>query len=155
MMAAAHSNPHIGLVPSMSSYDPFQATPMFQHDMLAWADIPGVSLVTPPLPGSDFPSDLHTHGLMRESPMSASMAPALPPPPQTFPTSTLPVRSVPSERRESSFRPSRYEFEIAPTPSRPFQTSAFEKYAPPSVLVGLDCFADNPVAVQGTTRCTS
>ena len=123
MMAAAHNNPHIALVPSLSAYNPFQATPMFQHDMLAWADVPGVSLVPPQPSGGAFPSHLQT---MCESPMASSMAPA-PPTPQSFPPVGLPVHSVPIERRESSFRPSKYEFEVAPAPSRPFQTSAFEK----------------------------
>ena len=126
MMAAAHANPHIALVPAMSSYNPFQATPMFQHDMLDWADVPGMSLVPPSLPGSAFPSHLQPHVPIRETPMSSSMAPASPGS-QTFPASGLPVRSVPLERRESSFRPSKYEIEVAPAPSRPFQTAAFEQ----------------------------
>jgi len=125
MMAAAHTNPHIALVPSLSSYDPFEATPIFQHDMLPWVDVPGMSLVTPPLPDSAFPSQLQTHGVFHETPMPSTMAPVSPAPP-TFPPAGLPVRSVPLEGRDSSFRPSKYEFEV-PAPSRPFQTSAFEK----------------------------
>jgi hypothetical protein len=126
MMAAAHSTPHIALVPSLTSYNPFEATPMFQHDMLAWADVPGMSLVSPHMADSGFPSHLQSPRGLRDTPMSAGMAPVSPAP-QPFPPSVLPVRSVPLERRESSFRPSKYEFEVAPAPSRPFQTSAFEK----------------------------
>ena len=126
MMVSAQTNPQIALVPTMTSYSPFQATPMYQSDMLAWADIPGISMAAPPPPGNSFPSDVQAHDAMRDDVIPPRMV-AAPPPPQTFPASSLPMRSAPLERRESSFRRSKYEFEVAPAPSRPFQTSAFEQ----------------------------
>lgn len=126
MIAAAQTTPHIAFVPSLSSYHPFSATPMYQSEMLAWADVPGLSLATPSPTAHGFSSHLQPLTGMRDNTMSPpiSSAPGIP---QTFPSLGLPMRPASLERRESSFRPSKYEFEVTPAPSRPFQTSAFEQ----------------------------
>ncbi len=129
MMASAHSNPnpHINIVSNLDPYGGhFTPTPMYHGNMLPWVEVPGLSLVPPPHATHSFQPQLQTVGAMRENMMTSPVVPP-PPAPQVFPPSTLPLRSTPLERRESSFRPSKYEFEAAPTPSRPFQTSAFEQ----------------------------
>lgn len=127
MMASDQINPHIAFLPSLSGYNPFSAAPMYQSDMLAWADIPGLSLATTSPPTTNgFPSPIHPHGDMRDDGM---VSPTVPSPvgPQTYPNLGPPMRPPLLDRRESSFRPSKYEIEVAPAPSRPFQTSAFEQ----------------------------